>query len=714
MKQAFRKLGTKKTLFLLLSVVMALALVLLIPLDFFYHGFYCEPIAYGNISEEDLLSTVDVSQEAYTTTFSPQEKRFAGFEVFIADLPEDTAGELVFTTYNQKGEMLESLKAEISTMYENTWYIITTGEEYQVGQVYQLQISARNCTEAPRLQLVDNGYLQEESLDGQLLIWYGYAQPTFTIAEKCILLVLSLAVWSMLLGELWFGEASKQRKATRAVALVLSITAVLNWNYMFNSFDEENSGRFPEFQDVSDTLVMSMIQAERSGVELGYSYGLGNLYTPEGMYYLTWNLDYPNDDTWTYGYSKTEPKITIAHNQGTEMVARVGTILQFANGDQYEILQVEDTGETYIFTLNSDTPLNYFKYGSLNDVTYYSAEGEPYTVGSLSPYISQYGLQGKVFRHIARYIDAEDVEECLWLLCTFSLALVLALITVLVGRKYNVLLGLCFGFTFLLSPWIVNFSNSVYWVEVTWFLPMLVGLLCALWIHRRAARIAAYVAAFVCILGKSLCGYEYITTIMLGLIAFLLADWILALVRRDKQQSWLLFRTIFMLGLAALAGFAAAIFIHATLRGDGNILAGVKSIIERDVLRRVGGGNLNYFEPKIWPSLNASVWETLKMYFHFSTDVIAGVDGNVFPLLCFLPLVIFLYDYVKKQLDVETVVLYVVFFVTSISWLVLGKSHSYIHTHMNFVLWYFGFVQVCFYTIARKILQVARGRKGEL
>lgn len=144
--------------------------------------------------------------------------------------------------------MLESLEAEISTMYENTWYIITTGEEYQVGQVYQLQISARNCTEAPRLQLVDNGYLQEESLDGQLLIWYGYAQPTFTIAEKCILLVLSLAVWSMLLGELWFGEASKQRKATRAVALVLSITAVLNWNYMFNSFDEETAAASRSFR----------------------------------------------------------------------------------------------------------------------------------------------------------------------------------------------------------------------------------------------------------------------------------------------------------------------------------------------------------------------------------------------------------------------------------------------------------------------------------
>ena len=163
------------------------------------------------------LSTVDVSQEAYTTTFSPQESALQALRSLLLICPR-ILRESWCSPLTTKGEMLESLEAEISTMYENTWYIITTGEEYQVGQVYQLQISARNCTEAPRLQLVDNGYLQEESLDGQLLIWYGYAQPTFTIAEKCILLVLSLAVWSMLLGELWFGEASKQRKATRAVA----------------------------------------------------------------------------------------------------------------------------------------------------------------------------------------------------------------------------------------------------------------------------------------------------------------------------------------------------------------------------------------------------------------------------------------------------------------------------------------------------------------
>ena len=42
---------------------------------------------------------------------------------------------------------------------------------------------------------------------------------------------------------------------------------------------------------------------------------------------------------------------------------------------------------------------------------------------------------------------------------------------------------------------------------------------------------------------------------------------------------------------------------------------------------------------------------------------------------------------------------YTVSFLATISWFVLAKAHSYIHTHMNYVLWYFGFVQVCLYIL---------------
>ena len=52
----------------------------------------------------------------------------------------------------------------------------------------------------------------------------------------------------------------------------------------------------------------------------------------------------------------------------------------------------------------------------------------------------------------------------------------------------------------------------------------------------------------------------------------------------------------------------------------------------------------------------------------------------------------------------EFVALYIVTFLTSVSWFVLAKSHSYVHTHINFVLWYMGYVQVCLYVIVDWII----------
>ncbi len=145
-----------------------------------------------------------------------------------------------------------------------------------------------------------------------------------------------------------------------------------------------------------------------------------------------------------------------------------------------------------------------------------------------------------------------------------------------------------------------------------------------------------------------------------------------------------------------------------TLRGDGNIAEGIRSIIENDVLRRTSGADLNVFDSGLWPSINASVWEVYSRYFHFSTEVVTGIAGNLFPLLCITPLVIFVYEYRKGQIDVQAVWMYLFFFAASVSWFCLGKSHSYVHTHMNYVLWYFGFVQVCFYMIASRAVNAVR------
>ena len=165
----------------------------------------------------------------------------------------------------------------------------------------------------------------------------------------------------------------------------------------------------------------------------------------------------------------------------------------------------------------------------------------------------------------------------------------------------------------------------------------------------------------------------------------------------------MVFKTIVIMGVLALAAFALAMCIHGYIRGQGNIIQGIKTIINEDALRRTVGGDYNISEEKYWESIGASLWESVKQYFHFSTEIITGVSGNLFPVLCLAPAVIFVWEYREKKVNLELLVMYVVFFLTTISWFVLAKSHSYVHTHMNYVLWYFGFVQICFYIILNKI-----------
>ena len=385
-------------------------------------------------------------------------------------------------------------------------------------------------------------------------------------------------------------------------------------------------------------------------------------------------------------------------------IAMVGNSVQFANGSMFQIINVSDDGDCISIDLNAERMLTESKYGELTEVIFYDQNMVQLPNGILTAYPSQYGLQGKIFKHLARHMEYEGAAENLKLICSMAAAVVFVLIVFLLSKRYNRVLGGVFFVTFLLSPWIVNFASNLYWVEFTWFLPMVIGLFCAWKVDNKYCRIFSYVAAFVAVTVKCLCGYEYITSVMMGLILFLLSDFVMACIKGDRKQQFLLFRTIFILGILALAGFITAICIHAPLRGNGSIAKGIKSIFIDDVLRRTTGADLNHYTEDYVVALGASVWETVCKYFHFNTQIITGIDGNLFPLLCIIPVLIFIIGLRRKSLDFEFVALYIVTFLTSVSWFVLAKSHSYVHTHINFVLWYMGYVQVCLYVIVDWII----------
>lgn len=672
-------------------IVMIIFIIIIGPMDVFTHGFYCDEDNYEQVVLDGLLDSDQLEDGAYEITFIPQKSHMAGLELFLSNPPADNKGTLNLTIKDVGGKVLDTVQVDLSDVSAETWYIVYTHSNLKKGQEYLLVLNTENC----------------EALTGNVLLAYAYSQSTFTVRDKVIISMFMVAVGGFICA--CFFKDNKVKKIAQAAAFSIFLTSILTWNYMYNSMDNSNSS-FEDFQVDSETLVSNVIYADQHGVSYDSNFGLGRYMNLKGLMKSYTDRSYLSDDNWDNGYSKTEAALIIDSNTYSKDVAAVGNYVAFANGEMFRIINIEDDEDNIVIYLNTNEILTYAEYGSIDNAAFYDANVQLLPTGGVSEYRSQYGLQGKVFRYIARSIQS---IANLNLLCCIATAIVFVLIVLLIARKYNKVMAGVFFVTFWLSPWVVNFARNLYWVEFTWFLPMAIGLFCSLKIDSRKCRIFSYIAAFIAITVKCLCGYEYISTIMMGLIAFLLVDFIVAVFNKNNEKTRLLFRTIIVIGIAALLGFIVAICIHALLKADGDLIEGIKSILQEDVLRRTIGGNMNEYESKYWGSFNASVWQVFCQYFKFSTEIITGITGNLFPVLCCVPLAIFGVESYKKKLNIELFAMYIVFFLTSISWFCLAKAHSADHPHMNFVLWYFGFVQICFYVIINKIIELYNNRKDE-
>lgn len=489
--------------------------------------------------------------------------------------------------------------------------------------------------------------------------------------------------------------------------IIVSLTLFLSLNYMYNFIDNKNS-EFNGFQQTSETLVSGPIYANYNGINIS-PFGLGRLYNTSGALTGNYNNEFRTDDIYKNGYSLTTSQICISNNEYTNNVSIPGHYIIFENDKCYQITDTFMEDSYIIISLKSSKQLSYDTHGSLTNIQFLDSNKELLPKGILAPYESQYGLQGKIFLFISQYLNIDICIALLNVLCCILTALTFVAIVFILYYKYNLLMSCCFFITFLLSPWIVNFAKNLYWVEFTWFFPMLIGLFCSWKIHDKVCRIMSYVLAFASITIKCLCGYEYISTIMLGMISFLLIDFCLSFTSKSNSSPKLLLNTIIIMGILALFGFVIALLLHAILRGDGDIISGLKDIYNQDVLRRTIGADTKDWPEVYWDSFNASIGDTLKKYFDFSTEIITGLSGNLFPLLCLIPICIFLYDLLFSKVNWELLIMYIIFLLAPLSWFILAKAHSYIHTHMNFVLWYFGFVQICFYIICQRFITLSKG-----
>ena len=450
----------------------------------------------------------------------------------------------------------------------------------------------------------------------------------------------------------------------------------------------------------SENLVYNAMVLEYYAEEPA-KYGLTDLYPYNGSYISALTDEEKNI---FQGYSEIEPFIVVNYNENTEKIFGVGNTLTFFSGDKAEIVGNHVEGEWLYVEYAAEKQYTCNDQGDLRYVLSYSnVENRYYRMGEDVAYESQIGLQGMFFSSYPKENTIADMKEGYKWRLSGLLAVVITLISYGIYKKYNLLFGMMFFIVTAISPWIIGYATNLYWVEFTWFLPMLFGIYCANHIESKAARFLSYIGTMISIFIKCACGYEFITTIMLSVIVFLLADFTAALLEKEeKEKTKRLFWTIFWMGIFALLGFALALVWHSYIRGNGNILIGLRTIYYNDVLRRTFG-DANMFQDVYADSLNASVLRVLLRYLIFKTPLVLGVSGYLFIPLAAASFFVLVYRVWKKGEDKQMLALYIWMGIASVSWFVLGKSHSYIHTAMNFVMWYFGYVQIMLYVLVQAV-----------
>lgn len=307
-------------------------------------------------------------------------------------------------------------------------------------------------------------------------------------------------------------------------------------------------------------------------------------------------------------------------------------------------------------------------------------------------YTSSLGLQGTIFTAIAKRISTPSLYHDFRLGCMGALALVLMLIAEMLNLRYGRLQAVCFLAISVWSPWITKFSPNLYWMEFLWFVPMLLGLYCLL--HPRQ-RFIAYLLLFVATLVKCFCGFEYLSTIMVGSMTWLAAEWLTALIRKQKEAG-LYFRMLVGLGITQVAAFVTALVVTAKkLYPEGNALS---QFYASKVARRLMGTNAGDIATDISP---------LKVLWLYLSNQVGG--KAILALLVLAIVVLFVQSKVCHQDVLRKACLLAVAFFGAASWFLLAKQHSYVHQLLNFVLWFLGTAQVAGYIVADFFLPRSQG-----
>lgn len=389
-------------------------------------------------------------------------------------------------------------------------------------------------------------------------------------------------------------------------------------------------------------------------------------------------------------------------NQIVSSLLQPGYILRIDGKDRM-ILQLRPYANGLVECILDGPNLN---YKSVCDMMITAIDNEGREIPKIIriPYTKSIGLQGLVARFLGGIFGNHHFTLIVMeILSCVLLSIVLTEIVSEISSLYGNRMAMCFFAVYILSPWLICFSTSAYWMPSLWFVPMLIEVK---FLNNKFSLRATWIFMFLAIFIKCLCGYEFLPVIASSSVVFICTEWC---VSRDAKRKRHLLHAVVALFSSTVAAFSCAMLVHMISYGQTSKLSIVDSLIEyfnTTILRRTLGGDSNNFDPIYRESLEAGILQTIWKYMNFQTDIFYCISGKISAMLFIIPFAaLALLSVMRRRLLLKPMILYSFSYLSGISWYILGKSHSWIHVHINYVLLYICFIPICVYTMLDLLIQ---------
>ncbi|WP_144029040.1 hypothetical protein [Paenibacillus rigui] len=324
--------------------------------------------------------------------------------------------------------------------------------------------------------------------------------------------------------------------------------------------------------------------------------------------------------------------------------------------------------------------------------------------GKYERYTSQIGLQGITFSIVDKILPfkkKQDLINSLKFVNSLIFSLILTLFVVWIYLEFNsVFISIFLLLSTLYSQWIVLFGRNLYWIIWTMFLPFIITLIFVYFEDKKGKFpkylyvLCIYLSVFI----KCASGYEYLSTILLAMIT--------PFIYYGFSRKWGIrevIRKITLAGVTSIISFLSTILVNlwqlAIELGSFKVAA---NTIWYNVLKRTHATGDN-FSANLRESLDASIVTVLEKYWSgivinlsnimpSSSFIIFSAEKILLFFIIITALVFASNEYFptivrqRNKLISLSVTLWFSF-LAPISWFILAKGHSYIHTHMNHVLW---------------------------